>query len=487
MTSLENLRLGFGNLFVAFLWVNIPVLLAVMAFTPSGMDMMMMAVAVAATGGATAIWWNDRTGVSARVATSIAAAALSALFVYALRGTKLQIDAHMYFFAVLALLAAWCDWRAIVAYAGFVAVHHLVLNFAFPAAVFPQTRPDIGRVLIHAVILSVEAAVLIWLNFRLSTAFGAAGKALDDARQAHEDALAQASRVREVEQQEDLRHVTERNMIAAQIQEKIGAIVQGLLASAAGISAATQEMEQTAVTACEQTGRVTGAAGEAAGNVQTVAAATEEVAVSIREINSQVGTAAQATTGAADEAARTEAEIRELSVAAANVGEVVNLIANIASQTNLLALNATIEAARAGDAGKGFAVVASEVKALATQTARATEEISRKVGEIQGATQRTVDSIVHIVAAIGNVRSISAAIASAVEQQGAATHEIAVNTARAADGTEQVTQTMQEVSRAVSMTGAASTQLMGLSGSLSEQAYDLQREVQNFVKQLSAA
>jgi methyl-accepting chemotaxis protein len=232
---------------------------------------------------------------------------------------------------------------------------------------------------------------------------------------------------------------------------------------------------------------VTGAAGEAAGNVQTVAAATEEVAVSIREINSQVGTAAQATTGAADEAARTEAEIRELSVAAANVGEVVNLIANIASQTNLLALNATIEAARAGDAGKGFAVVASEVKALATQTARATEEISRKVGEIQGATQRTVDSIVHIVAAIGNVRSISAAIASAVEQQGAATHEIAVNTARAADGTEQVTQTMQEVSRAVSMTGAASTQLMGLSGSLSEQAYDLQREVQNFVKQLSAA
>jgi methyl-accepting chemotaxis protein len=166
---------------------------------------------------------------------------------------------------------------------------------------------------------------------------------------------------------------------------------------------------------------------------------------------------------------------------------VLSLISDIASQTNLLALNATIEAARAGEAGKGFAVVASEVKQLATQTAKATGDIGTKVGQIQDATERTVASIGRIVATIGDVRSISTAIASAVGQQGAATHEIAGNTARASTGALQVTENIFGVGRAAEMTGAASTQLMGLSGTLSAQADDLQREVDAFVSQLRTA
>ena len=189
----------------------------------------------------------------------------------------------------------------------------------------------------------------------------------------------------------------------------------------------------------------------------------------------------------AEAAARTEGEIRALSDAATGINEVVGLIQTIAAQTNLLALNATIEAARAGEAGKGFAVVASEVKQLAQQTAKATEDIGHKVGLIQNATERTVESINRIVATIDSVRDISTAIASAVEQQGAATHEIAGNTSRAADSATAVTENIFGVGRAAEMTGAASTQLMGLSGSLSAQASRLETEVGDFVAQLRAA
>lgn len=279
----------------------------------------------------------------------------------------------------------------------------------------------------------------------------------------------------------------ERNAIADAFQLRMGALASAFVKSSGEVSEAAQSLSATAEETSRQTQVVSIAAEAAATNVQTAAAATEEMSVSIREINTQVTTAARISSAAADDAAGTEAEIRELSGAAASIGEVVNLIASIASQTNLLALNATIEAARAGEAGKGFAVVASEVKQLATQTARATDEIGRKVGEIQGATQRTVDSIARIVATIGEVRAISTAIASAIEQQGAATGEIAANTARAAEGTSQVTQTIFGVDRAAEMTGAASTQLMALSGSLSQRAGELDEAVQQFVGELRAA
>ncbi|WP_343221311.1 methyl-accepting chemotaxis protein [Oharaeibacter diazotrophicus] len=190
---------------------------------------------------------------------------------------------------------------------------------------------------------------------------------------------------------------------------------------------------------------------------------------------------------AAREAEASTQNVQALAHSAQQIGEVVELISNIAAQTNLLALNATIEAARAGEAGRGFAVVAAEVKELANQTAKATEEIGRKIGEIQTATGTTVDSISRIVRTIGSIQQSASAIAGAVEEQGAATEEIASNTQRAATGTTDVTGNIAGVGTAAEMTGTASTQLMGLSGKLSDQSRVLQQEVADFVEGLRAA
>ncbi|HWU48991.1 MAG TPA: HAMP domain-containing methyl-accepting chemotaxis protein [Asticcacaulis sp.] len=307
-------------------------------------------------------------------------------------------------------------------------------------------------------------------TFRKGLAEGARLRAAAEAARAAE--LAKAQRERQIV---DL------------FQGRMVNLADSFVRSSGEVSEAAQSLSATAEETSRQAQVVTGAAEDAAGSVQTAAAATEEMAASVQEINAQVVRAAEVAREAAGEIGGTEVEIKGLSEAAAGIEAVVGLINDIASQTNLLALNATIEAARAGEAGKGFAVVASEVKQLAGQTAHATQDISRRVALIQEATRRTVHSIERIVATIADMQHISASIASAVEQQGAATHEIAGNTSRAANGAQTVTENIFGVGRAAEMTGAASTQLMGLSGSLSEQAGDLQTEVRNFVQSLQAA
>ena len=187
------------------------------------------------------------------------------------------------------------------------------------------------------------------------------------------------------------------------------------------------------------------------------------------------------------EADKTNATVEGLAKTAQRIGDVVQLIETIAGQTNLLALNATIEAARAGDAGKGFAVVASEVKSLASQTAKATEEIRAQISEIQGATGQTVEAIRSIGATIRQMSEIATTIASAVEEQGAATREIATNVHQAAQGTSDIATNIEGVSRAASDTGAAATQVLGAAGELSKQAETLRHDVDEFLATVRAA
>jgi methyl-accepting chemotaxis protein len=246
-------------------------------------------------------------------------------------------------------------------------------------------------------------------------------------------------------------------------------------------------MTTTAETTAKQTSTVAAASEQASSNVQTVAAAAEELAASVSEIGRQVSQAAKVAADAATRAASTNDSVQSLAAAAQKIGDVVKLINDIAGQTNLLALNATIEAARAGEAGKGFAVVASEVKSLATQTAKATEDIAAQVAAIQSSTGSAVAAIREIGTVIGQVNEISTTIAAAVEEQGAATQEIARNAQEAAKGTTEVSSNISGVKSSADETGRAATEVLGAAKQMATQCDDLRTQVDGFLQKIRAA
>ncbi|KAB1071654.1 methyl-accepting chemotaxis protein [Methylobacterium planeticum] len=275
--------------------------------------------------------------------------------------------------------------------------------------------------------------------------------------------------------------------LAAELERAVGGIVGMVSASATELQATAQTMTATATQTASQSTTVAAAAEEAASNVNTVAAAAEELGASVQEIGRQVSGSATLAQAAVSEAEQTADRVRELSAAVARIGDVVTMITAIAGQTNLLALNATIEAARAGEAGRGFAVVAAEVKELASQTARATEEIGGHINQIQGSTNQTVSAIGSITARIQEISGVATTIAAAVEEQGAATQEIVRNVAQAAAGTGEVTSNIAGVAGAAEETGAAASQVLGAASELSRQSEQLSAEVGRFLATVRAA
>jgi len=267
----------------------------------------------------------------------------------------------------------------------------------------------------------------------------------------------------------------------------IADIVNTVSSAASGLETSADTLTGTANRSKELSTVVAAASEEASANVQSVAAATEELSSSVNEISRQVQASARMAGDAVQQVRQTNGRVAELSQAAARIGDVVELINTIAGQTNLLALNATIEAARAGDAGRGFAVVATEVKALAEQTAKATDEISQQISGVQAATQESVGAIQAISSTIERLAEIAAAIAAAVEEQGAATQEISRNVQQAAHGTQQVSANIADVQRGAAQTGSASAEVLSSAQSLAGDSNRLKREVGDFLDAVRAA
>jgi methyl-accepting chemotaxis protein len=275
--------------------------------------------------------------------------------------------------------------------------------------------------------------------------------------------------------------------LADDFEGAVGEIVETVSSASTELEASAGTLTSSAERSQELTTMVAAASEEASTNVQSVASATEEMASSVNEISRQVQTSANIANEAVAQARKTNDRVAELAKAASRIGDVVELINTIAGQTNLLALNATIEAARAGESGRGFAVVASEVKALAEQTAKATGEISQQITGIQAATQDSVAAIKEIGDTIGRMSEIASTIASAVEEQGAATQEISRNVQQAAHGTQQVSANITDVQRGASETGSASSQVFSAAQSLSRDSNRLKLEVGKFLNSVRAA
>ncbi|RJF86414.1 chemotaxis protein [Oleomonas cavernae] len=498
---------------IALLWVHVPLVAALTLADGVEGALAFNALVLAAAGFSTFVWWREGPSPAFRYLVAVALVTMVSVLV-AVIDPELRIDLHMYYFACFAILAVFCDWRVVVIGATATALHHLVLNFTLPFYLF-AAGPDLGRVVLHAVVVVFECGGLVWLCLTLERAFHRVASqqaetetALEQARVEREIAIAKATalaeeqaaaerethRTSEARIAEDLKRAEAEARRAAAVAAAIGAfegeisdVLQSVTLAITQLRANAEDLERLSDGTNQQSTSVAEAAERTSGNVQTVAAATEELASTSREVGRQAQASAGMSGRAVDLAARTNANVMGLARAADRIGEVIRLIEAIAGQTNLLALNATIEAARAGEAGKGFAVVAAEVKNLAKQTATATEQITSQVASIQDSTRETVDAIGAIDVAIRKMSEVTTTIASAVEQQVVATNEIARNVDEAARGSSAVSTAIDGVRNAASRTSLSSTEVFRAAANLDEQAGRLRSGVDRLLRAVKAA
>ncbi len=438
----------------------------------------------------------------------------AALLVFQFRGHPWQIDAHMYFFAVLAVLAAYCDFKVIIVAAAVVAVHHIGLNFIIPAWLFPEGA-DFGRVVLHAVVVVLEVPSLIWLAYKLNEAFMSTSLAQKEAhdqaekaqqiaenaenlKQQAEEALASVQEKEEEntrlqalaeEEKERSAHAAQqtREGTAKDFEDTVMVLLNEMTDTINQVSDNAKNLINTTKSADVKIQAVSDSTQNMNANVNTVASSIEEMSATAQEISQQVGRTAEVAENASQISLKGEEALDELGKRSEEIQSVIQLINDIADQTNLLALNATIEAARAGEAGRGFAVVAGEVKNLAGQSAKATEEIETLINAITQASTQASNVNSQIVTIIDEVKQNSTGISAAVEEQSATTAETARAAQTTSDETNEVSRNADELLGVITQVREVSSITEGAVQSLMKYNQDLRSKSEEFIRSLKEA
>ncbi len=411
-------------------------------------------------------------------ALAVALIGQTAQLVYLMTGHPWQIEMHFYYFAVLALIGGFCGRRTIVFAASLIAAQHLLFNWLIPEALYPGGS-DFMRVMVHAVIVVIETAMLCYIGFAIREAFG-------QAERSREAAEAAAAKAREMagSRQNLLSDTTLRadrtGELLQRFESEMAASIEGLHATASALLGSADKLGTSAAKSTAQIIAVSSVSESTARRVEQVAQAGEELTRTIDEVGASAAQSSQLAASAVAEAQKTSATVDEMASVVREIGDVTGLISGIAAQTNLLALNATIEAARAGEAGRGFSVVAQEVKALANQTARATQEIAVRIAAMQDTSARSVSAIQTISSRIHELDGVTATIAVAVEEQAAATRDIAGNVASAATGVGHVEAAVATIETLIGENRSAVGDLNAAADALVKQTQTIRERVKLF-------
>jgi methyl-accepting chemotaxis protein len=473
MSDLDKHRELTHRIFIALLWLHVPLNIIACLLVDGPWLLVGSATAVAAA-LATATWRLSPNPLVVRATNAAALMVVISLLLAGMSGKSWQLDVHMYYFAALALVAIYCDSWAIIAAAAVVAVHHLLLNFVLPYAIYPGGG-DLGRVVLHAVVLIMEAAGLIWMSEMLQRAFRNVGQSLNDAERAQAKAEAATGEV-VAAQDAERKSVAERKdyqeRVTAQQDAMVGALagklariasgdltarveenfagefqkikadfnaaignleaaMQGVAASTTGVRSGTEEIS----TASNDLSRRT---EQQAASLEQTAAALDEITATVKRSAEGAQHARQVVSGADEDAKKSAVVVRQaveamdaITKSSQEIGQIIGVIDEIAFQTNLLALNAGVEAARAGDAGRGFAVVASEVRALAQRSAQAAKEIkalistsSAQVGTGARLVAETGEALQRIVLKVSEINTLVLDIVNGAKEQATGLGEI---------------------------------------------------------------